>query len=58
MSLGRKWAANRQSLWSEFNDPTKTKDEINHKECADRNRLRLMGSVYSLSSYTITMVKN
>ena len=28
MSLGRKWAANRQSLWNEFNDPTKTRDEI------------------------------
>ncbi|XP_028199378.1 uncharacterized protein LOC114383853 [Glycine soja] len=26
--MGRKWAANRQSLWNEFNDPTKTRDEI------------------------------
>ncbi|XP_014618132.3 uncharacterized protein [Glycine max] len=28
LSMGRKWAANRQSLWNEFNDPTKTRDEI------------------------------
>ncbi|KAL5186669.1 hypothetical protein HKD37_05G012483 [Glycine soja] len=28
LSIGRKWAANRQSLWNEFNDPTKTRDEI------------------------------
>eukprot|EP00256_Glycine_max_P068742 XP_025983337.1 uncharacterized protein LOC102663364 [Glycine max] len=26
--MRRKWAANRQSLWNEFNDPTKTRDEI------------------------------
>ncbi|KAL2330615.1 hypothetical protein Fmac_018196 [Flemingia macrophylla] len=28
MSMRRKWAANRQSLWNEFNDPTKSRDEI------------------------------
>ncbi|KAL5159424.1 hypothetical protein HKD37_15G043747 [Glycine soja] len=28
LSMGRQWAANRQSLWNEFNDPTKTRDEI------------------------------
>jgi len=28
MSLGRKWAASRQNLWNEFNDPTKTRDKI------------------------------
>ncbi|KAH1257631.1 hypothetical protein GmHk_03G007565 [Glycine max] len=28
LSMRRKWAANRQSLWNEFNDPTKTRDEI------------------------------
>eukprot|EP00256_Glycine_max_P069312 XP_025983907.1 uncharacterized protein LOC106798427 [Glycine max] len=28
LSMGRKWATNRQSLWNEFNDPTKTRDEI------------------------------
>ncbi|KAL5161466.1 hypothetical protein HKD37_07G018745 [Glycine soja] len=28
LSMGRKWAANRQSLWNEFNNPTKTRDEI------------------------------
>ncbi|KAH1233056.1 hypothetical protein GmHk_09G025579 [Glycine max] len=28
MSMGRKWAAYRQSLRNEFNDPTKTRDEI------------------------------
>ncbi|XP_020231520.1 uncharacterized protein LOC109812059 [Cajanus cajan] len=26
--MGRKWVANRQSLWNEFNDPSKTRDEI------------------------------
>ncbi|KAL2319058.1 hypothetical protein Fmac_032934 [Flemingia macrophylla] len=26
--MGRKWAANRQNLWNEFNDPTKSRDEI------------------------------
>ncbi|KAH1214188.1 hypothetical protein GmHk_14G041972 [Glycine max] len=26
--MRRKWVANRQSLWNEFNDPTKTRDEI------------------------------
>ncbi|XP_020207131.1 uncharacterized protein LOC109792163 [Cajanus cajan] len=28
MNIGRKWVANRQSLCNEFNDPTKTRDEI------------------------------
>ncbi|KAL2347416.1 hypothetical protein Fmac_001416 [Flemingia macrophylla] len=28
MIMGRKWAANRQNLWNEFNDPTKSRDEI------------------------------
>ena len=28
LDVTRKWAANRQSLWNEFNDPTKTRDEI------------------------------
>ncbi|XP_020208611.1 uncharacterized protein LOC109793555, partial [Cajanus cajan] len=28
LSIGKKWAAFRQSLWNEFNDPTKTRDEI------------------------------
>ncbi|KAJ1377440.1 putative transposase, Ptta/En/Spm, plant [Sesbania bispinosa] len=28
LSIGKKWAAFRKSLWNEFNDPTKTRDEI------------------------------
>ena len=28
LDVTRKLAANRQSLWNEFNDPTKTRDEI------------------------------
>ncbi|KAL5146523.1 hypothetical protein HKD37_06G016343 [Glycine soja] len=28
LSMGRKWVANRQNLWNEFNDLTKTRDEI------------------------------
>ncbi|BAT92747.1 hypothetical protein VIGAN_07156800, partial [Vigna angularis var. angularis] len=28
LTLGKKWAAHRQSLWNEFYDPTKTKDQI------------------------------
>ena len=28
LSMRRKWATNKQSLWNEFNDPTKTRDEI------------------------------
>ncbi|KAL2340918.1 hypothetical protein Fmac_008858 [Flemingia macrophylla] len=40
MSMGRKWAANRQSLWNEFNDPTKTRDEIirNVPICIDKDQ--------------------
>ncbi|WVZ06440.1 hypothetical protein V8G54_019786 [Vigna mungo] len=28
LTLGKKWVAHRQSLWNEFYDPTKTKDQI------------------------------